>query len=256
MRLDELTSPALGALLARGRPVVALVPVGSVEPHGPHLPLGTDTILGEGAARRAVARLDEVGVEALVAPSVPYGVTDFAQGFPGAVSLPRDALVVTLRAVVEALLRAGLAHVCLVSNHLEPAHDEAVRASVAGLPRASVASPLTRRHARTLSAEFKSGACHAGEYETSLVLAERPDLVDRARAAALPPLEVSLSAKIREGLESFRAMGMDDAYTGAPSRASEAEGEAQYARLADMIVLEVREGLARVEATQEATPVG
>lgn len=245
MRLDELSSPALGALLSGERPVVALVPVGSVEPHGPHLPLGTDTILGEGAARRAVSKLASLGVEALLAPSVPYGVTDFAAGFPGAVSVPRDVLASMLRAVVVGLVRAGFAHVCLVSNHLEPAHDQAVRESIEGLPEASVASPLTRRHARTLSDEFKSGACHAGEYETSLVLAERPELVDRGKAASLPSLDVSLAAGIREGLSSFRAMGLTQAYTGAPARASEAEGEAQYDKLADMIVLEVREGLAR-----------
>ncbi|MBZ0235106.1 MAG: creatininase family protein, partial [Deltaproteobacteria bacterium] len=55
MKLAELTSPALAALVADGRPVVALVPVGSTEPHGPHLPLATDAIISEAACARAHA---------------------------------------------------------------------------------------------------------------------------------------------------------------------------------------------------------
>src|SRR5580704_961957 len=57
VRLGDWTTEALRVALAAGRPVVALVPVGSVEPHGPHLPLATDTIISEAAADRAVARL-------------------------------------------------------------------------------------------------------------------------------------------------------------------------------------------------------
>jgi len=96
-----------------------------------------------------------------------------------------------------------------VNNHLEPEHDAAVRAALAGLAagRASVACPLTRRWARTLSAEFKSGACHAGRYETSLILAAAPGAVDRDAAAALPEIVVSLSEGIKAGKTGFRAMG-------------------------------------------------
>jgi creatinine amidohydrolase len=161
VRLGALTTEALRRELAAG-PVVALVPVGSVEPHGPHLPLDTDTRISEAAADRAAERLRAAGLATLTAPSVPYGVTRFAEGFAGAVSVPAEVLTPFLRAVVDGYLEAGFAHVCLVNNHLEPAHDAAVRAAIAGQGgRASVACPLSRRWARTLSDEFKSGACHA-----------------------------------------------------------------------------------------------
>ncbi|HVY49736.1 MAG TPA: creatininase family protein, partial [Minicystis sp.] len=165
-------------------------------------------------------------------------------------SIPEGALVAFLRAVVDAYLAAGFSHVCLVSNHLEPAHDAAVRKAIDGAAagRASVASPLTRRHARTLSDVFKSGACHAGRYETSLVLAAAPDLVDRAAAAALPPLGASLSDGIRRGVTRFADLGMARAYTGAPAEATIEEGEDLYARLADMIVAETVEGLGARES--------
>lgn len=245
-RLGDHTTASFEALRRAGRPLVALLPVGSVEPHGPHLPLATDTVISDAASLRAAARLAGRGVEALVAPALPYGVTDFAEGFAGAVSLPAAALTASIRAVVEALLAAGFDHVAVVNNHLEPAHDAAVRAAIEGLAagRASVACPLTRRWARTLSAEFRSGACHAGRYETSLVLAAAPSLVDLARAGALPEVPVSLSDGIRSGRTTFRAMGLDSAYAGAPAAATAAEGDEQLGLLAAMIEAEVVEALA------------
>jgi creatinine amidohydrolase len=230
--------------------VAVLVPVGSVEPHGPHLPLRTDTIISESAANRAAEKLETRGIKALVGPSIPYGVTRFAEGFAGAVSVTESALVGFLHAVIVGYVEAGFAHVCLVNNHLEPAHDAAVRRAIEGISRgrASVASPLTRRHARTLSPEFKSGACHAGRYETSLVLAAAPDLVQRARAESLPTLTTSLSTGIREGKTNFLAMGMTEAYTGAPAEASREEGQDLTDKLAEMIVIEVEEGFGAKDA--------
>jgi creatinine amidohydrolase len=239
-RLAELSSPALAALLAGPRPVVALVPVGSTEPHGPHLPLATDVIISDAACARAVDLLAAAGITALVAPAVPFGVTECAAGFAGAVSIPGAVLTGYLAAIADGLLAQGLAHVCLVNNHLEPAHDAAVRAAATDA-RVSVACPLTRRWARTLSAEFKSGACHAGRYETSIVLAATPSLV--GDTGSLPEVPISLSDNLRAGVTTFAAMGMARAYAGAPAVATAAEGDAQLALLAEMIATEVRESL-------------
>jgi creatinine amidohydrolase len=246
--LARATTDEIRDLLASGRPAVALLPVGSVEPHGPHLPLATDTIIRAAAAARAAAELERAGLSVVLAPAVAYGVTRFAEGFAGAVSVPAEALTAYLCAVVEGYVAAGFAHVCLVNNHLEPEHDAAVRAALAGLPpgRASVACPLTRRWARTLSDEFKSGACHAGRYETSLVLAADAAAVRDGVAASLPDVSVSLSEGIKVGKASFRAMGIERAYTGAPARATPAEGEEMLDRLAAMIAAEVNEALVAV----------
>ena len=237
--LGEMTTEEVKALLA-APPTAALVPVGSVEPHGPHLPLSTDTLLGETAALRACDALAARGVQAVVAPSVAYGVTDFAEGFAGAVSVPAEVLTPMLRAIVTRLRAEGFSHVCLVNNHLEPAHDAAVRASVAGIAGASVASPLTRRWARTLSDEFRRGDCHAGRYETSLVLAAGGRVSDEHRA--LPAVGISLADAIRDGKDRFRDIGMARAYTGAPAEATRDEGDALYERLVEMIVGEVLGG--------------
>ena len=253
-RLGELTSEELRALIEAG-PVVVLLPVGSVEPHGPHLPLETDTTISEHCAARAGERLERDGVTPLLAPSVPYGVTDYAQGFAGAIGVAAEALTAMLRAIAMRLFETGVRHVCLINNHLEPAHDAAVRAAIDGLPAgaASVACPLTRRWGRTLSDEFKRGDCHAGRYETSLVLAAGKSVRD---TSTLPTLSISLSEAIRSGKATFREIGMDRAYTGAPSEATRAEGEALYERLAEMVVTEVREGLETLGQSRAGTSTG
>jgi creatinine amidohydrolase len=238
------TTESLRALLAGPRPVVALVPVGSVEPHGPHLPLVTDVVISEAACRAAVPKLEAAGYSVVVAPAVAYGVTDCAAGFAGAVSVPAAALTAYLRAIAEALLAGGFRHVCLVNDHLEPAHDRAVRAAIDGLGAgASVACPLTRRWARTLSDEFKSGACHAGRYETSIVMAAEPGLVDEVARTQLPPVPISLSEALGKGVDTFAAMGLERAYAGDPAAASAEEGRAMLERLAEMIVGEVSAAL-------------
>lgn len=246
--LAELTTDRFAALLAGDKPVVVLVPVGSVEPHGPHLMLPADTAISEATAMRAVHDLKE-RTAPLVAPAIPYGVTEYARAFKGAVSVPAAALTAYARAVVESLLAQGVAHVCLVNNHLEPEHDTAVRAAVAGLDpkRASVASPLTRRWARTLSDEFKSGACHAGRYETSILLAHEPWMVDDEARAELEDVPVSLSEKIREGVNEFVAMGLERAYAGSPKSATAEEGDELLDLLATMVATEVLEALGIAE---------
>jgi creatinine amidohydrolase len=240
--LAELTTDDVATILAKP-PSVALVPVGSVEPHGPHLPLATDTMISVEAAKRAAIALRAEGVGAWIAPSVPYGVTDFAEGFSGTVGVDASALTAFLTSIAIRFFAGGWSHVCFVNNHLEPAHDAAVRGAVAPFAKglASVACPLTKRWGRTLSDEFKRGNCHAGRYETSLVIAAGVDVKGHA---ALPPLDANLATGIKAGLTTFRAIGMDRAYTGAPAEATRDEGEALYARLAEMIAVEVLESLA------------
>ncbi len=244
LELATSTTTEVSRFLSSGRAVV-LVPIGSTEPHGPHLPLCTDVTISHAACVRAVPLLASQGVAAAIAPAVPYGVTDFAAGFAGAVGVTAPVLVSFLSAVAGAWLSQGAAHVCLVNNHLEPAHDQAVREAAKQFSsrQVSVACPLTRKWGRTLSAEFKSGACHAGQYETSLVLSADAGLV-REVYRGLPALAHSLSEAIAAGKHTFIEAGMVDAYTGAPSAASAQEGSELYDKLAVMIASEITTAMA------------
>ncbi len=107
----------------------------------------------------------------------------------------------------------------------------------------SVACPLTKRWARTLSAEFKSGQCHAGRYETSILMAAAPELVVEGVRTRLPAVPISLSDKLSQGVMTFEAMGMEAAYAGDPAAASVEEGEQLIQRLGEMVVGEVLEAL-------------
>jgi creatinine amidohydrolase len=97
------------------------------------------------------------------------------------------------------------------------------------------------RWARTLSPEFKRGACHAGRYETALMLAARPELVRDEVRSHLPSVDVDLPRALRAGARTFAEAGGPDAYFGDPARATAAEGEALYARLVEMVVTVIAE---------------
>jgi creatinine amidohydrolase len=243
--LARMTSDELARRVQGEEPVVVMIPVGSVEPHGPHLSLVTDTVISRAAAVRAADILKRRGIVPLIAPEISYGVTECAAAFSGAISVSTGSLKAFLRSVVEGFLANGVAHVCLINNHLEPAHVEAVRAALVGIEtgRASVACPVDKRWARTLSSEFKSGAAHAGRYETSILLAADPELVDDAIRTGLPEVPVSLSDKLRAGVTDFVEMGLSRAYAGAPAEATAAHGNEQLDKLATMIATEIREAL-------------
>jgi len=209
---------------------VHLLPLGAVEPHGPHAPLVTDTLISIGVCHRAAAKL-EGEILVLVLPPVHYGVTRYASAFPGVVSISED----TLRRLVTEIAEA-VGPLVLVNNHFEPGQVETLRAT--GLPMLD----LTRRaQAERLTDEFRSGSCHAGRYETSLVLADRPELVHTDRMQVLTERHVDMPAAIREGRTNFLAMGMDEAYCGAPAESSADEGRETFETLTDMLVELIRE---------------
>lgn len=245
-RLADLDTEWLAQLLADDLNRVLLFPVGSTEPHGPHLPLATDSILSDVVADDACAALRKKGFGALVAPTLPYGVTDYAAGFAGGASVPATVLTELVVSLARGWIGEGWTHVAIVNNHLEPAHVEALLAAVEEVgPALSLPNVLDRRWALTLGDEFRSGACHAGRYEGSLVLAAREDLVDEETMVSLPENATSLSKAIRNGQTTFLEAGGDRAYFGAPARATAAEGERLFGRLVDMVVTEVGEAFMR-----------
>lgn len=243
--LAELAYPHARTRLERG--AVAFLPTGATEAHGPHLPLSTDVVIATEAARRAARRLTAQGLGALVLPPVAYAVTEFAAEFAGTVSIPIETARSLVRDVILGAVRTGFRAVVVCNAHLEPANLQALREAVedARARGAPCAFPdVTRKpHALRLGDEFRSGACHAGRYETSLVLAAAPSLVDLAIAARLEDNPRSLSLAIREGKRSFLEAGGPRAYFGFPRQATAEEGEALFDALADVFATAAREML-------------
>jgi creatinine amidohydrolase len=209
---------------------VHVLPLGAVEPHGPHAPLVTDTLISLGICHRAAERL-EGEIPVLVLPPVHYGVTRYASAFPGTVSIAEG----TLRSLVTEIGQS-VGKIVLVNSHFEPEQVETLRAT--GLPLLDL---TRRRNAERLTNEFRSGSCHAGRYETSLVLADRPELVHADRMQALAERHVDMPAAIGAGQTDFLAMGMDQAYCGSPAEASAEEGRETFETLTEMLVELIRE---------------
>jgi creatinine amidohydrolase len=214
--------------LATAEPPLLLVPLGSTEQHGPHLPLGTDTAIAGAICRGLAARL----ASALVAPALPYGSSGEHAGFPGTLSIGQEALELT---VVELVRSAdSFAGVVLVSGHGGNAE-----------PLARACLTLEREGRRVLAwwptaaMAGRPGDLHAGRSETSMMLALRPLDVRTEQASAGP------ESALEELIDLMRARGVravsDSGVLGDPSGASAAEG----AKLLDTLVEDL---FCRVEA--------
>ncbi len=246
IELAKLSWPRAKACLnAR---TLALVPIGATEPHGPHLPLDTDVTIALAQSRRAGELLAALGVESVLLPPLAYGLTHFTDGFAGRISLRPGTLWALLEDLIESLEDQGVRRIVFSNAHLEPAHVEVLRGVAADAAelteyRAQVLFPdnTRRRWAATLGAEFQSGDCHAGRYESSIVLAADPGAVERDAMAALAPLSIGLIERMRAGAKTFVQAGASEAYCGDPARASAEEGRELTERLAEMIVTSVRE---------------
>ena len=236
----HLTTDDARALVADSEPPVLLWPLGATEPHGPHAPLATDLIIAEGLCRRVAETLrSDAELSALVLPTLPFGVTRSARAFTGCVHVNESTLDAMIVDVASALIEQGFNRLVAVNCHFEPDHIRTLHGALDRLREQSQVTvgylDLTRRErAARLTEAFQRGESHADRYETSLVLAERPDLIDEPTARDLPSVPVNMARAIADGITEFREMGLDRAYAGSPAEATAAEGEATFAVLAEM----------------------
>ena len=239
----DLAYPDAEALREDERATVLLFPLGATEPHGPHAPLKTDTLISLGICRRAAERLeDDPDVRVLVLPPLAYGVTRYGAAFPGAVSIGEATLRALVVEICGSLAAQGFPRIVLVNNHLEPEHVQTLRRAAEELGGTVRLFDVTRKQtAERLTDEFRSGSGHAGSYETSLVLADEPSLVNRERMEALESKMIDMPTAIAAGQRDFIAMGMDRAYCGSPAEATAEEGERTFEILTTLLVDLVRE---------------
>lgn len=214
---------------------VVLVPVGSIEQHGPHLPLDTDTVIADAVAHRVADLLgDELDVE--VAPPLSYGASGEHQAFPGTSSIGTEVLH---QVVVELTrsLRTWAARVVLVN-----AHGGNLRA-LEGAVRQLVAEGHDVAWAPCATEEVD---LHAGRTETSLMLHLRPWAVrlDRAEAGNTAPLAEIMPALLAGGVAAVSPNGV----LGDPAGAGAEEGAALLEQMARQVAERVAAPVARVPA--------
>lgn len=226
-----------------------MLPIGATEAHGPHLPLGTDTIIALAMARAGGERLAAKGILGVLLPPLWYSAAPFAAGFPGTLSVSAATVRELVLDVAREVTRLEFMALAIANAHLDPAHlaalsEAAERAKTEGLLPVAVPDLTRRATAEKLGDEFRSGACHAGRYEGSIVLAERPELVREDIQKSLPPNPASLSTAIRAGIKTFEQAGGPRAYFGWPADATAEEGEATVAVLGEILAEAVHEALA------------
>jgi creatinine amidohydrolase len=242
--LSSMTSPETAAALARC--TVAVIPVGSIEQHGPHLPNGTDTFAAELIAREVADLMD-----ALYVPFGPYGVTPIHAGHPGTVTLRRETFEALLTDVCGELIAAGVRTLALVNWHegnipsmnavatdLQDRHDVIVVAAQA----CYTAQRLYRDHGGELT--------HGGGIETLAVMAYDPALakVDRAGEPSRPAGAAELDAMRRSsevyGFVTDVSELADEGWYGNPHWATAARAGTFVRVVADEVVERVRSVIA------------
>jgi mycofactocin system creatininase family protein len=218
MRLAHATSPeTIGAGLV-------LVPVGSVEQHGPHLPLETDTIIASAVATTTAERLGGREAGVWTAPALTYGSSGEHQSFPGTCSIGTEALRLVIVELVRSV-RTWASRVVLVNGH--GGNLMALRAAVEQL--------VDEGHdVAWVACSTEDVDLHAGRTETSLLLHLRPDQVrlELAEAGDCRPLAKILPALMSGGVAAVSPNGV----LGDPTGASAYEGAVLLASMVNDVM--------------------
>ncbi len=246
VRIEEQTWQEVEAGLADGTRT-AVVAVGSVEQHGPHLPLVMDTLAGDELARRIAEALGD----AVAAPTIRPGCSGHHMDFPGTITVPPEVLMDTIRAYGRSLDAHGFDHVVLVPTHggnfapvntVAPDLARELDAGVIALADLDEMMGLMNEGLAAAGVDYHEPVIHAGAAETAIVLAVAEDLVRTDELAVGREGEVSVARLLSEG---FRAV-TDSGVLGDPRKGTAAAGEAILDRITEAYV-------DRIEAEREAT---
>ncbi|HUW78415.1 MAG TPA: creatininase family protein [Candidatus Nanopelagicaceae bacterium] len=244
----DLASPDVRDLIARSG--VAVIPIGSTEQHGPHLPSGTDTMIAELIGESIATKLD-----ALYVPFGPYGVTPIHAGHPGTISLRRSTFEALLTDILEELTALGVKTFVLVNWHEGniPSMD-AVAYSTQGRLGINIVAAQACYVAQRIYKEFGGELTHGGGIETLGVMAYDPELVlaDRVTVPTRPKgaeeLDEMRRSKEVYGFVTDVTELANDGWYGNPHWAKSTDAPT----FADVVADEV---IVRVQAAREARKV-
>ncbi len=213
MNLVDLKWPEVKRYLRRRKGVI--IPLGSVEEHGYHLPLSTDTDI----ALAIVERLSErTGV--IAAPPLHYGVCNTTRGYTGTTSVSFDSFRSHLRDVIESLRESGFEEAYIVSGHLGSSHIAAIREACRAVEMKTYFLDISTVSTGDI---LETKPFHACEAETSLMLHLRPEKVDMRKAVdekiEIAKYEVGGLRRTRSGVWGYS------------TRASAAKGGAIFDRI-------------------------
>lgn len=196
MLIEEITMPDFEREVKKTQTI--LIPVGSVEEHGAHLPLATDTLEVYELAKRVAEAVD-----VFVAPPVPYGVLRSTRDHPGSVGISAGTLRAMIVDIIHSLYNQGLRRFIIVSGHAGSIHVAALREvgeilmeELDGIAVAviSILDLMTEEVAQWIETRNDS---HAGEVETSVMMFIKPHLVQGTSKAEFPSFPEPILVKNR-----------------------------------------------------------
>jgi creatinine amidohydrolase len=227
-------------------PEVAVIPVASTEPHGPHLPYGTDTLIGAGVTAKAVQLANQQGARVLRLPPMPYGNNVNFKALPFACRIRVETLMAVLADLVEFLSEEGVKKIVMVNSH--GGNVSTIHASLRQIydrmgDRVFVCACRPNSFAGPDSDGIHSDdSPHAGKYETSMVQYLAEGLVVDADRRETPLNQPSIAALADESVHWVRPWHrlMPEACAGRPDEATAEMGEryleASAAGMADFLV--------------------
>ena len=220
--------------------VVIVQPVGAIEQHGPHLPLAVDTALGMAIIGRALEQLDP-SVQVYCLPPLCYGKSNEHWGFPGTVTLSATTLMAVLTDVAESVYQAGFRKLVLLNSHGgQPQVLDIVARDIHQRQSDFWVFPhfvwqVPHRVGELLSPRERQEGIHAGDAETSLMLAILPDQVHMERAVTeYPPELTQYSLLSLEGALPFSWTTRDISKSGVVGDATAATAEKGQQILAEV----------------------
>jgi creatinine amidohydrolase len=215
-----------------------VVAFGATEQHGHHMPLATDALLGDHLARQLAERLD-----AFAAPTVRVGCSSHHLAFPGTLSLEDATFHAVVDDLVSSLVQAGFGRIVLVPAHggnfgpLAQAVEklpDSQRRHVVAITDLSVFIQVAQLGEREFEVPMAQGGLHAGEWETSMLLAIHPEMVhmDRAEAGYVGDPQAAIAGLFEGGVDSLSEVGA----IGDPAQASAEHGHRYWEAVLDLAV--------------------
>ena len=183
LEFSSLTAPQLNAMAARD--AIVIVPVGSTEQHGPHLPVMVDYRLATEVARRGAGKLAAAGHPVLVTPTVWTGFAEHHMELGGTITLDYAVFYGVIRGVVRSLARDGFRRICVLNGHggnIAPLVVAVSELTVElKIPLVYFSYWEIAEAATKSILEYQDKILHACEGETSMMMAVEPALIDRSR---------------------------------------------------------------------------
>ncbi|WP_425053546.1 creatininase family protein [Psychromarinibacter sp. S121] len=227
---------------------VALLPIATVEQHGPHLPVGVDSMINAGIVARAMKKIGN-DQKVLPLPMMPFGKSTEHLAYPGTLTLDWELVAQVWFQLGECVNRTGCRKIILFNSHggqvaLSQIVARDLRAKLGMMAVAATWFHITPMDDLFSQEEQKHGY-HGGEIETSAMLALHPDLVDMSRAEDFRQLSMTMETEneiLAPGLMAWMAEDLHGSGVSGNAAASDAErGEILVDRAADRLITLIRE---------------